>query len=216
MSMNLAPNRPTPRGLLKGKNVLITAAAGTGIGYATAERMAEEGARVFISDMHERRLGEAGGVSAAHLPPDLAESRVDGSGLYQGAHHVAIVVVVLQVAKVCFAQRSERFVGEPVRRWPARREQLLVDVGHEMLEDTFLVLEVPVQRTHRKAGLNRDIGHTSVDIAVPGEHSAGRLEQLLPRSATFGSRGNCSHGTKCSAGRRESDALIIKKVTSLS
>jgi 3-oxoacyl-[acyl-carrier protein] reductase len=39
--------------------VLITAAAGTGIGFATARRCAEEGARVIISDRHERRLGEA-------------------------------------------------------------------------------------------------------------------------------------------------------------
>jgi len=39
--------------------VLVTAAAGTGIGYATAKRCIEEGARVAISDIHERRLGEA-------------------------------------------------------------------------------------------------------------------------------------------------------------
>jgi 3-oxoacyl-[acyl-carrier protein] reductase len=39
--------------------VLVTAAAGTGIGYATAERCAAEGATVAISDRHERRLGEA-------------------------------------------------------------------------------------------------------------------------------------------------------------
>jgi 3-oxoacyl-[acyl-carrier protein] reductase len=50
---------PTPHGLLKGKTVLITAAAGTGIGFATAKRCAEEGARLFVSDVHERRLGEA-------------------------------------------------------------------------------------------------------------------------------------------------------------
>ncbi len=46
-------------GLLEGKTVLITAAAGTGIGFATAKRCMEEGARVMISDVHERRLGEA-------------------------------------------------------------------------------------------------------------------------------------------------------------
>jgi 3-oxoacyl-[acyl-carrier protein] reductase len=46
-------------GLLKDKAVLVTAAAGTGIGFATAKRCLEEGARVFISDAHERRLGEA-------------------------------------------------------------------------------------------------------------------------------------------------------------
>ena len=45
--------------LLEGKTVLVTAAAGTGIGFATARRCAEEGATVMISDIHERRLGEA-------------------------------------------------------------------------------------------------------------------------------------------------------------
>jgi len=39
--------------------VLVTAAAGTGIGFATAKRAVEEGATVVISDTHERRLGEA-------------------------------------------------------------------------------------------------------------------------------------------------------------
>lgn len=46
-------------GLLAGKTVLVTAAAGTGIGFATAKRCAEEGARVALSDKHERRLSEA-------------------------------------------------------------------------------------------------------------------------------------------------------------
>jgi 3-oxoacyl-[acyl-carrier protein] reductase len=45
--------------LLEGKAVLVTAAAGTGIGFATAKRCAEEGAVVVLSDQHERRLGEA-------------------------------------------------------------------------------------------------------------------------------------------------------------
>jgi 3-oxoacyl-[acyl-carrier protein] reductase len=45
--------------LLTNKIVLVTAAAGTGIGFATAKRCAEEGAVVVISDRHERRLEEA-------------------------------------------------------------------------------------------------------------------------------------------------------------
>jgi 3-oxoacyl-[acyl-carrier protein] reductase len=53
------PAYPTPRDLLRGKTVLVTAAAGTGIGFAVARRAAEEGARLMISDIHERRLGEA-------------------------------------------------------------------------------------------------------------------------------------------------------------
>lgn len=47
------------RGLLAGKTVLVTAAAGTGIGFATARRCAEEGARVMLSDAHARRTAEA-------------------------------------------------------------------------------------------------------------------------------------------------------------
>lgn len=56
-----APIPPYPKGrnLLAGKTVVVTAAAGTGIGYAAAKRAAEEGATVLISDFHERRLGEA-------------------------------------------------------------------------------------------------------------------------------------------------------------
>ncbi len=49
---------PTTHDLLVGKRVVVTAAAGTGIGSAVAERCLEEGATVLISDIHERRLGE--------------------------------------------------------------------------------------------------------------------------------------------------------------
>jgi 3-oxoacyl-[acyl-carrier protein] reductase len=50
---------PKGHGLLEGKTVVVTAAAGTGIGLATARRCIEEGARVVISDVHERRLNAA-------------------------------------------------------------------------------------------------------------------------------------------------------------
>jgi 3-oxoacyl-[acyl-carrier protein] reductase len=53
------PPYPEGHALLSGRTVLVTAAAGTGIGFATARRAAEEGATVVISDKHERRLGEA-------------------------------------------------------------------------------------------------------------------------------------------------------------
>jgi len=45
--------------LLEGRTVVVTAAAGTGIGSAVARRCIEEGATVLISDAHERRLAEA-------------------------------------------------------------------------------------------------------------------------------------------------------------
>jgi len=53
------PPYPQARDLLKGKTVVVTAAAGTGIGFSAAQRAAEEGATLLISDFHERRLGEA-------------------------------------------------------------------------------------------------------------------------------------------------------------
>lgn len=54
------PPYVAPHGLLAGRSVLITAAAGGGIGFATARRMLEEGARnLVIADIHPRRLDEA-------------------------------------------------------------------------------------------------------------------------------------------------------------
>ena len=53
------PTYPAAHGLLAGKTVVVTAAAGTGIGFSLAKRCVEEGATVLISDLHERRLGEA-------------------------------------------------------------------------------------------------------------------------------------------------------------
>jgi 3-oxoacyl-[acyl-carrier protein] reductase len=53
-----APQYPAGRDLLAGKVVVVTASAGAGIGQAAARRCLEEGARVVVSDAHERRLGE--------------------------------------------------------------------------------------------------------------------------------------------------------------
>lgn len=58
--MKPAPDYVPAHGLLRDKSVLVTAAAGAGIGFAVAKRAAEEGCRaLFVSDVHERRLAEA-------------------------------------------------------------------------------------------------------------------------------------------------------------
>ncbi|MEW2121734.1 SDR family oxidoreductase [Streptomyces sp. NPDC005474] len=68
-------------GLLKGRTAVITAAAGAGIGGATARRFLEEGARVLISDAHTRRLKEYEGELAEEfegvdsLPCDVTDDR---------------------------------------------------------------------------------------------------------------------------------------------
>jgi len=61
----MRPEQPTPdyvpgHGLLADKVVVVTAAAGAGIGAAVARRALEESAAlVVISDTHERRLEES-------------------------------------------------------------------------------------------------------------------------------------------------------------
>ncbi|HEX4862790.1 MAG TPA: SDR family oxidoreductase [Acidimicrobiales bacterium] len=59
MNVPESPTYVEGHGLLAGRTVLVTAAAGTGIGFATAKRCAEESATVVLSDAHERRLAEA-------------------------------------------------------------------------------------------------------------------------------------------------------------
>jgi 3-oxoacyl-[acyl-carrier protein] reductase len=68
-------------GLLAGRSAVVTAAAGAGIGGATARRLLEEGAKVLISDAHARRLAESeealakefGADRVAALPCDVTD-----------------------------------------------------------------------------------------------------------------------------------------------
>jgi 3-oxoacyl-[acyl-carrier protein] reductase len=59
---------PAGRDLLAGKAVVVTAAAGTGIGSALARRCLQEGARVVVSDRHARRLAEVHQELSAEYP----------------------------------------------------------------------------------------------------------------------------------------------------
>jgi len=67
------PAEPAGHDLLAGKVAVVTAAAGTGIGSATARRLLAEGATVVISDAHQRRLAETAAALAG-------TPRADGSG----------------------------------------------------------------------------------------------------------------------------------------
>ena len=91
MSAPGPPVCPAGRGLLDGKVVVVTAAAGTGIGFATARRCAEEGAHVVLSDHHERRLAESADALAeitGDRPPALrcdVTREEDVTALLEGA-----------------------------------------------------------------------------------------------------------------------------------
>ncbi|MFT4085623.1 MAG: SDR family oxidoreductase [Gordonia sp. (in: high G+C Gram-positive bacteria)] len=62
-----SPEEVAGHGLLAGHRAVVTAAAGTGIGFATARRLLLEGADVLVSDWHERRLAEAAESLAAEF-----------------------------------------------------------------------------------------------------------------------------------------------------
>ncbi|MFD4573732.1 SDR family oxidoreductase [Streptomyces sp. NPDC058417] len=64
-----SPSYVPGHGLLRGRTALVTAAARTGIGGATARRLLEEGARVLLSDAHPRRLKDHEAALAAEFGP---------------------------------------------------------------------------------------------------------------------------------------------------
>ncbi len=72
-----APPYVDGHGLLTGKTVVVTAAAGAGIGAATVRRCLEEGAKaVVLGDTHERRLAEAEQELGAEFGEDRVTSLV--------------------------------------------------------------------------------------------------------------------------------------------
>ena len=80
------PKYPEGANLLRDKVVVVTAAAGTGIGSAVAKRSLEEGARVVVSDWHERRLAEkAAELGDVHAIPCDVTREKDVQALIAGA-----------------------------------------------------------------------------------------------------------------------------------
>jgi 3-oxoacyl-[acyl-carrier protein] reductase len=92
VDLSVPPRYLEGHGLLAAKTVVITAAAGAGIGGATARRCLDEGARVVVSDAHERRLaavvaelGERYGTDlVAGVPCDVTDE-AQVRGLYEAA-----------------------------------------------------------------------------------------------------------------------------------
>ncbi|MFE7327900.1 SDR family oxidoreductase [Streptomyces sp. NPDC057565] len=89
--------------LLVGRTAVITAAAGAGIGGATARKFLEEGARIVIGDAHERRLKESaaalaeefGADNVAALPCDVTDQQqVDALFALAVERHGGLDIVV--------------------------------------------------------------------------------------------------------------------------
>lgn len=75
---NATPIEPLGHDLLKGRTVVITAAAGSGIGGSLARRVMLEGGTLVISDAHEHRLVETAdtlesefGIRPGTIPCDV-------------------------------------------------------------------------------------------------------------------------------------------------
>jgi 3-oxoacyl-[acyl-carrier protein] reductase len=91
--------------LLEGKVVVITAAAGTGIGGAAARRCLEEGAQVMVSDQHTRRLAEtrdeltqAHGDRVAAQPCDVTDEEQVTALIAAAATHFGRIDVLINNA----------------------------------------------------------------------------------------------------------------------
>lgn len=92
--------------LLAGKKVVVTAAAGTGIGFASARRALLEGGDVVVADFHERRLGETVERLAAEFPSrqvsaiacDVSSSAQVDALIDGAAHELGRIDVVINNA----------------------------------------------------------------------------------------------------------------------
>ncbi|MEU8590351.1 SDR family oxidoreductase [Streptomyces sp. NPDC048664] len=97
-----SPSYTPGHGLLRGRTAVITAAAGAGIGGATARRFLEEGAQVLISDAHTRRLKEHEAELAREFPGAVTATPCDVTdetqvrALFETAHrtHGRLDIVV--------------------------------------------------------------------------------------------------------------------------
>ena len=82
------PTAPGGHGLLAGKGVLVTAAAGSGIGSSTARRCLEEGARVVIVGR------DAAKVAAAERELGAAAVGVVGDACETGTAAAAVATAI--------------------------------------------------------------------------------------------------------------------------
>jgi len=172
----------------------VTAAAGTGIGFATARQFALEGAELVISDRHERRLSEA----AAQL-----------SELGAGVHVIPCDVTRDDEVEGLFQSAADRLGGLDVVVNNA-------GLGHsgcvvDMSDDDWLrVIDVTLTGTFR-----------CLRAALPHMHRGGSVINVGSVTAHRAERGQSAYGaakagvhalTRCAAMEAAADGIRVNAV----
>ena len=62
---------------LSGKVALVTAAGGAGMGQAIARRFIQEGAKVVVTDAHERRVKEVASKLSSEIDDEVLGLKLD-------------------------------------------------------------------------------------------------------------------------------------------
>lgn len=158
-----APPYVAGHDLLAGKVVVVTAAAGAGIGAATVRRCLEEGAQaVVLGDTHERRLAEA----------------VEGLAAEFGADRVAAVVcdVTDEAQVAALLDAAEPFGGVDVM------------VNNAGLGGTASVLEMTDDQWSRVLDITLTGTFRCVRAAVRRMVEAGRRGVIVNNASVIGWR----------------------------
>jgi 3-oxoacyl-[acyl-carrier protein] reductase len=149
--------------LLAGKVVVVTAAAGAGIGAALARRALEEGARALVfSDTHERRLAEAEEALAKEFGADRVAS--------------AVCDVTNEEDVAALLDRAERFGGVDVM------------VNNAGLGGTVSVLEMTDEQWTRVLDITLTGTMRCVRAASRRMVAAGRVGVIVNNASVIGWR----------------------------
>lgn len=140
------PNYPQGKNLLSGKTVLVTASAGTGIGFATAKRCAEEGATVMLSDIHEARLNQFADQLAIEIGRSVPRVLCDVSSDDQVEKLIRVAVAQMGRLDVLVNNAgmgmTKRIIETPTAEW-----QRLLDIN---LTGTFRTLRAALPQMQRQ------------------------------------------------------------------
>lgn len=109
-----------------GRVALVTAAAGQGIGQATARRLAAGGARVVVTDVHERRAhAVAEAIAADHPGTTVVGHAMDGGDRHQIDEVVADVTRTLGPVQILVNNAAVNIVGSIFDYDPANWDRVI-------------------------------------------------------------------------------------------